>query len=254
MFRGGTARKNRFSPDVFFSTMTGVSMKQIKGVVFDLYGTLYDVHSVAGLCDRYFPGRGREISLLWRQKQLEYTWLRSLMGQYIPFEQATSDALLFVDENMKLGLRADQREALCDEYLRIKLYPEVRSTLQTLRARGLQLAILSNGSVSSIHSVVENSGLMPLFDHLISVEGVKVFKPHAHAYELGEKTLKLHRSELLFVSSNAWDASGAHHFGYSVCWVNRVGNTFDHLGQVPDYIVQSLDALPELAALTRVAT
>jgi 2-haloacid dehalogenase len=234
--------------------MTGVSMNQIKGIVFDLYGTLYDVHSVAGLCDQYFPGHGREISVLWRQKQLEYTWLRSLMGQYIPFEQATSDALLFVDENMKLGLQVKQHEALCDEYLRIKPYPEVRSTLQTLRAQGLQLAILSNGSTNSIQSVVENSGLSPLFDHLISVDEVKVFKPHAHAYGLGEKKLKLHRSELLFVSSNAWDASGAHHFGYSVCWVNRVGNTFDHLGQVPDYIVQSLDTLPDLAARTTTAT
>ena len=223
-------------------------MKQIKGVVFDLYGTLYDVHSVAGLCDQYFPGRGREISVLWRQKQLEYTWLRSLMGQYIPFEQATSDALLFVDGNMKLGLQTDQREALCDEYLRIKPYPEVRSTLQTLRAQELQLAILSNGSVNSIQGVVENSGLTPLFDHLISVDEVKVFKPHAHAYELGEKKLKLHRSELLFVSSNAWDATGARYFGFPTCWINRSGSVFEEMGQTPDWQLGGID---ELLALFR---
>src|SRR5580698_3633389 len=220
-------------------------MRPIKGVIFDLYGTLYDVHSVAGICDGYFPGRGREISMLWRQKQLEYTWLRSLMGQYISFEQATADALVFVSENMKLNLQADQRDILCDEYLKLKPYPEVPAALAALRAQGLPLAILSNGSVNSIDHVVANSGLGHLFDHLISVDEVKVFKPHARAYELGEKTLGLRRAEILFVSSNAWDASGAHHFGYPVCWVNRAGNTFDQLGQVPDQIVQSLAALPD---------
>jgi 2-haloacid dehalogenase len=225
-------------------------MRPIKGVIFDLYGTLYDVHSVAGLCDGYFPGRGRDISVLWRQKQLEYTWLRSLMGQYISFEQATADALLFVSESMKLDLQADQRDILCDEYLKLKPYPEVPATLAALRTQGLPLAILSNGSVNSIHRVVANSGLGHLLDHLISVDEVKVFKPHTRAYELGEKTLSLQRSEILFVSSNAWDASGAHHFGYSVCWVNRAGNTFDQLGQVPDHIVQSLAALPDWIAAT----
>jgi 2-haloacid dehalogenase len=225
-------------------------MRQIKGVIFDLYGTLYDVHSVAGLCDHYFPGRGRDISMLWRQKQLEYTWLRSLMGEYISFEQATADALLFVSENMKLDLQAEQRDILCYEYLQLKPYPEVPATLAALRAQGLPLAILSNGSVNSIHQVVTHSGLEHLFDHLISVDEVKVFKPHTRAYELGEKTLSLKRAEVLFVSSNAWDASGAHHFGYPVCWVNRVGNTFDQLGQTPDHIVPSLAALPDWIVAT----
>jgi 2-haloacid dehalogenase len=227
-------------------------MQPIKGVIFDLYGTLYDVHSVAGLCDSYFPGRGREISMLWRQKQLEYTWLRSLMGEYISFEQATADALIFVSEHLKLELQANQRDTLGDEYLKLKPYPEVPATLATLRAQGLPLAILSNGSVNSIHRVVSNSGLEHAFDHLISVDEVKVFKPHTRAYELGEKTLGLRRDEVLFVSSNAWDASGAHHFGYPVCWVNRVGNTFEQLGQIPNRIVQSLAAIPDwIASVTK---
>src|ERR1700761_8500679 len=143
-------------------------MRPIKGVIFDLYGTLYDVHSVAGLCDGYFPGRGREISLLWRQKQLEYTWLRTLMGQYIPFEQATEEALDYVAAHLKLNLSREAHAELCNEYLRLRPYPEADAALSTLRARGLPLAILSNGSVFSIHSVVEHSRLAHQFDKLIS--------------------------------------------------------------------------------------
>jgi 2-haloacid dehalogenase len=228
-------------------------MKQIKGVVFDLYGTLYDVHSVASLCSQFFPGRGLEISLLWRQKQLEYTWLRSLMGQYVSFEQATEDALVFVSQQLKLDLPADTRAALCNEYLNIKPYPEVPGALDTLRSLGVPLAILSNGSVHSIRSVVGNSGLEQRFDHLISVEEVRVFKPHKLVYELGEKKLGAHRSEIMFISSNAWDASGARHFGYRVCWVNRAGNTFEQLGQTPDHVIRSLAELPDLIKADRAA-
>lgn len=231
-------------------------MKQIKDVVFDLYGTLYDVHSVAGLCSQHFPGQGLEVSILWRQKQLEYTWLRSLMGQYISFEQATEDALVFVSNHLKLDLPINTRVALCNEYLNIKPYPEVAATLEALQALGLPLAILSNGSVHSIRRVVENSGLERHFAHLISVEDVQIFKPHATVYELAEKYLSLDRSEIMFVSSNAWDASGARHFGFQVCWINRSGNTFDELGQHPDHILASLSELPEvmrLAPLERLA-
>ncbi|HEY3600008.1 MAG TPA: haloacid dehalogenase type II [Paraburkholderia sp.] len=219
-------------------------MKQIKGVIFDLYGTLYDVHSVAGLCSRFYPGRGLEISVLWRQKQLEYTWLRSLMDDYVSFEQTTDDALRFVNNHLKLHLTAENHAALCNEYLQIKPYPEVPATLATLESRELPLAILSNGSVHSIQSVVGHSGLKPYFDHLISVEEVQVFKPHALVYQFAETQLGLDRSNILFVSSNAWDASGARHFGYPVCWVNRTGGSFEELGQKPDHVISSLSELP----------
>jgi 2-haloacid dehalogenase len=221
-------------------------MKQIKGIVFDLYGTLYDVHSVAGLCSQFYPGRGLEISMLWRQKQLEYTWLRSLMQRYAPFEQVTDDALGFVSKQLKLNLTAGAREALCNEYLQIKPYPEVPAALAKLRAHGLPLAILSNGSQHSIHSVVSHSGLESQFDYLLSVDEVRVFKPHHAAYELGENRLGIARGDVLFVSSNAWDASGARNFGYTVCWINRTGNTFDELGQRPDRVIAGLDELPVL--------
>ncbi|MFC0396849.1 haloacid dehalogenase type II [Paraburkholderia rhizosphaerae] len=218
-------------------------MKPIKGVVFDLYGTLYDVHSVASLCSQFYPGRGLEISMLWRQKQLEYTWLRSLMGSYAPFEQVTDDALGFVSKQLKLNLTPGAHEALCNEYLQIKPYPEVPGTLAKLRSLGLPLAILSNGSRHSIRSVVNHSDLAPQFDYLLSVDEVSVFKPHHAAYELAEQRMGIARGDLLFVSSNAWDASGARHFGFTVCWVNRSGNTFDELGERPDRVIAGLDEL-----------
>ncbi|QCP52156.1 haloacid dehalogenase type II [Trinickia violacea] len=228
-------------------------MKHIEGIVFDLYGTLYDVHSVAGRCSEYFPGRGLEISLIWRQKQLEYTWLRSLMGHYLSFEEATEHALLYTCKHLKLPLNDEARRTLCDAYLKIQPFPEVHAALAELQSMGLPLAILSNGSVNSIRNVVGHSGLTSRFAHLISVETVEVFKPHPNVYHLAEKAFDLHRSQILFVSSNAWDASGARHFGFPVCWINRTGNTFDELGQTPDHVINSLDQLPRLLKQTHTA-
>ncbi|MFC0401415.1 haloacid dehalogenase type II [Paraburkholderia rhizosphaerae] len=227
-------------------------MKTINAVVFDLYGTLCNVHSVARKCDEHYPGRGLEMSTLWRQKQLEYTWLRSLMNQYVAFERVTEDALNYVGAYLKLDLQNDARAELCEEYLRLQPYPEVDQALGTLRARGVPLAILSNGSAFSIDAVVEHSRLARHFDHLISVESVQVFKPHDLVYTLAEQTMKFARDETLFVSSNSWDACGARKFGYQVCWVNRFGNTFDQLGQEPHYTVSGLQDLPELMSALKV--
>jgi 2-haloacid dehalogenase len=221
-------------------------MKDIKGIVFDLYGTLYDVHSVAARCSEFFPGQGLEISMMWRQKQLEYTWLRSLMGHYLSFEEATEHALLFTCKRLKLELHQSAQRTLCDAYLEIQPFPEVPSALAELQAMGLPLAILSNGSVHSIQSVVSHSGLTSRFAHLISVEKVEVFKPHPKVYHLAEEAFDRQRSQLLFVSSNAWDAAGARHYGFPVCWINRTGNTFEELGQSPDHIIEGLDQLPSL--------
>lgn len=223
-------------------------MRNIKGVVFDLYGTLYDVHSVAEQCEALVPGRGAEISALWRQKQLEYTWLRSLMNRYRPFEAITEDALLHVCKRLSLPLVDSQRAELCDAYLQLKPFSETAPTLLQLNALGLPIAILSNGSVHSISEVVQHSGLEAHFTHLISVERVQVFKPHGSAYELGVDVLGARREELLFVSSNAWDASGAKDFGYNVAWVNRGGTAFDELGVRPDFEISSLIEVPRFAA------
>lgn len=225
-------------------------MSAAQAIVFDLYGTLYDVHSVVQQCDAAYPGRGVDISTMWRQKQLEYTWLRSLMGQYISFEQATHDALVYTCNHLRLDLDETTCAVLCNAYLDLSPYPEVPAALQRLKDMGLPLAILSNGSVFSIDSVVKNSGLQEYFSHLLSVECVRVFKPDPRVYTLACQALDLPAPQILFVSSNAWDASGASHFGFDVCWVNRRDNTFDELGTAPSYVVRGLDEVPELVSST----
>jgi 2-haloacid dehalogenase len=221
-------------------------MNHIKAIAFDLYGTLYDVHSVVARCDQQFPGRGREISTLWRQKQLEYTWLRSLMNRYVTFEQATEDALRFTCRHLGLDLDGEAHKALCDAYLRLQPFPEVLATLHELRRRGLKLAVLSNGSPHSIGAVVGNSGLRAEFDHLLSVDPVRVYKPDDRAYLLAEQAFEVRRSSILFVSSNAWDATGARYFGFPTCWINRSGGVFEEMGQTPDWQLRGLDGLPAL--------
>lgn len=218
-------------------------MDHIKAIAFDLYGTLHDVHSVVARCDEQFPGRGREISAIWRQKQLEYTWLRSLMNRYVTFEQATEDALRFTCRHLRLDLDNEACKALCDAYLRLQPFPEVAGTLRALRQRGLKLAVLSNGSPHSIGAVVGNSGLRAEFDHLLSVDPVRVYKPDDRAYLLAEAAFGLTRSSILFVSSNAWDATGARYFGFPTGWINRSGSVFEEMGQTPDWQLGGLDGL-----------
>src|SRR3546814_135957 len=196
--------------------MKECSMTDTKAIVFDLYGTLYDVHSVVQQCDACYPGQGMQISVMWRQKQLEYTWLRSLMGQYVSFEQTTHDALVFTCNHLKLDLDEATCAQLCNAYLNLSPYPEVPAALQRLKQMGLPLAILSNGSVFSIDSVVQNSGLQECFSQLLSVERVGVFKPDPRVYTLACQALGLPAHQILFVSSNAWDAAGARHFGFKI--------------------------------------
>jgi 2-haloacid dehalogenase len=215
-------------------------------VVFDLYGTLYDVHSVVQQCDATYPGHGARISEIWRQKQLEYTWLRSLMGKYVPFEQVTRDALVYTCRHLNLELDQETCTTLCDAYLNLAPYPEVPATLQQLNDMGLPLAILSNGSAFSIDSVVRNSGLQKHFAQLLSVEPAGVFKPDPRVYTLACQAFGLTPPQILFVSSNPWDAAGARHFSFKVCWVNRRIVTFDELGVAPHAVVSGVDELPGL--------
>ena len=224
-------------------------MNKIQALVFDLYGTLCDVHTVAAACDARFSGRGREISAVWRQKQLEYTWMRSLMGCYENFEKATDDALTFACRQLGLDLSPQVHADLCKAYLRLRAFPEVPAALDELRASGLKLAILSNGSARSIDSVVTHAGIAAKFDELVSVDEVGVFKPDPRVYELAERRLGVPRSSILFVSSNSWDATGASYYGYATCWVNRGNGCFDELGRTPDLQVPHLGAIaPALAA------
>lgn len=223
-------------------------MKKIEAIAFDMYGTLYDVHSVVDACEKQYPGKGKDISVLWRQKQLEYAWLRCLMGQYIKFEEATANALTYACNQMKLDCDEASALRLTEEYLRLKPFPEVRGALRALRERGMRLAILSNGSTETIHDVVHNSGVEGEFEYLISVDAARVYKPHPLAYELGEEAFGISRESILFVSSNPWDVSGAKAFGYKVCWINRYGFAFDELGQTPDFTVPVMGAIVHLLA------
>ncbi len=211
----------------------------IEALVFDAYGTLFDVHSVARRCEAFFPGRGAALSQAWRAKQLEYTWLRSLMGRYKPFSDITRDALAYACEAMGLALTAVQMEALMGEYLMLEPYPDVRGALDALK--GKKLAILSNGSPDMLAPVVKHAGFS--FHAVLSVHPLKIFKPAPEVYELAVRDLQVDKENIGFVSSNCWDALGAKSFGFSVYWINRGGAPVDRLGFTPDRVIASLKDL-----------
>ena len=220
--------------------------REISALVFDAYGTIFDVHSVTRLAESFFPGRGAALSAAWRAKQLEYTWLRSLMGRYEDFNRVTLSALEWTFEH--LGLQPDeaQRRALLDEYRKLATFPEVPAALEALAHRR-PLAILSNGHPDMLNAVVEHNGLKDCFrGGVLSVHAAKVFKPDASVYRLAEERLGVPRALMGFVSSNGWDAAGAKSFGFRAYWVNRAGAPVERLGVRPDATVKNLAELVEL--------
>ena len=220
-------------------------MKNFRGIVFDLYGTLYDVQSVAGICDQAYPGKGAAIAQLWRRKQLEYTWLRSLMERYVNFETVTDDALRFTCAALDLPLEEDMAHVLGEQYLRLEPHPETTGALHRLKDAGIPLGIISNGSHKSIAHVVNHSGMGWAFDELISAEDVQVFKPHPKMYELAERRMGHAREQILYVSANGWDASAASLSGFPVCWINRNLGPFDVLGATPTVATEDLGAMAD---------
>jgi 2-haloacid dehalogenase len=207
-----------------------------EAMVFDAYGTLYDVHSVVARCESCWPGKGMPLSQLWRAKQLEYTWQRSLMQRYAPFSTVTREALAYSCEALGLELSVAQMEGLMAEYLGLAVYPDVRATLEKLDSRR---AILSNGSPDMLQPLVKHSGLR--FDAVISVDEVKAFKPAPQVYALAVKKLNIEKSRIAFVSSNCWDALGAKSYGFRVYWINRAKAPVDRLGFKPDAVLTSLN-------------
>ena len=201
--------------------------------MFDAYGTLYDVHSVVARCESCWPGKGAQLSQLWRTKQLEYTWQRSLMQRYAPFSTVTREALAYACEALGLALSVPQMDGLMSEYLSLALFPDVSRTLSELPGKK---AILSNGSPDMLAPLVENSGLK--FDAVISVDELKVYKPAPAVYALAVQ--KLHTGKIAFVSSNCWDALGAKSYGFEVYWINRAGAPVDRLGFKPDRVLKNL--------------
>jgi len=214
---------------------------RIDALVFDAYGTLFDVHSVVAACDRRFPGRGRELSQAWRAKQLEYTWLRSLMGRYRDFWGVTGDALGWACRSLGLDVPDAVRRELLDAYLRLDLFPEVRGALAALGGR--PLAILSNGSPEMLGAVVRHAGLERTFAAVLSVDAVRTYKPHPSVYELAPARLAVARERIGFVSSNGWDVAGAATFGLVPFWVNRAGAPPEELGQPEARAVRGHDEL-----------
>jgi len=214
---------------------------KLDALVFDAYGTLFDVHSVQRRCEECWPGKGAALSAAWRAKQLEYTWQLSLMRTYRPFSAVTRDALRYACEQMQLPLTAEWEQAVMQEYLHLALFPDVASALTALPGRK---AILSNGSPDMLDPLVKHSGLR--FDAVLSVDELKVFKPAPEVYALAVKRLGVGASRIGFVSSNCWDALGAKAFGFHVFWINRSGAPVDRLGPQPDAILGRLGDLPEV--------
>jgi 2-haloacid dehalogenase len=217
-------------------------MPDPRAFVFDAYGTLFDVHSVMEAARAVTPDP-QALSQLWRQKQLEYTWLRSLMGRYQDFWLVTGQALRFALRRLGITAAESQIEALMSAYLTLSPFPEVPNALRALRGR--PLAILSNGSPRMLESAVRSSGLGAAFDHVLSVDAVGVYKPSPLVYDLAVRAFGLPASEILFVSSNAWDVAGAGAYGFMTCWCNRTNMPADELDVTPDFEVDRLDAILE---------
>jgi 2-haloacid dehalogenase len=213
----------------------------LDALVFDAYGTLYDVHSVAQRCDAFWPGRGAALSQAWRTKQLEYTWLRSLMRRYAPFSQVTRDALTWACASLDLSLDQNNIDSLMGEYRRLAAFPDVPAALAALKGKK---AILSNGSPDMLLPLVAHSELA--FDAVISVDEAKIFKPAPEVYQLAVSRLNVPKERVAFVSSNCWDALGAKSFGFAAYWINRGGMPLDRLGFKPDGVLQTLGDLPEI--------
>ena len=212
-------------------------MATVKAYVFDAYGTLFDVHSVKDSCEELFPGKGAQLTTLWRTKQLEYTWLRSLMGRYEDFGKITRDALVFACGSLALSCSPDQIERLMHAYDNLRPFPDTAKALDTLA--GTPCAILSNGSPEMLRSVVLNAGFESKIRLVLSVDAVKVYKPHPAAYQLAVSGLGVEANEIVFVSANGWDVAGAKAFGFQACWLNRSNAPVELLGVSPDRIIKT---------------
>lgn len=217
----------------------------IRACVFDAYGTVFDLASAVGRCDAIPEGQRAALGGLWRDKQLQYTWLRTLQGRYVDFWQVTGEALDFALDTFGLA-SPDLHATLMDLYRTLVAFPEVKQTLAQLRAAGFVTAILSNGAPAMLESAVAGAGLADLFDAVLSVDAVGVFKTQPRAYQYALDALGLPAEEIVFVSSNGWDAHAASDFGLRVVWCNRQGLRRERLPGAPDREIATLAALPGL--------
>ncbi|TFZ06628.1 haloacid dehalogenase type II [Ramlibacter henchirensis] len=211
-------------------------MEKPRAVLFDAYGTLFDVYGIGALAERLFPGQGQALAVLWRDKQIEYTRLVTTSNDgahYRPFRELTQAALRYACKRLALALTEASEQQLMHQYHELPAFGEAREVLQALRERGVVTGILSNGDPPMLQAAVASAGLGPLLDHVLSVDPLRKYKTHPQAYALGTQATALPAADILFVSCNSWDALAATWFGYRTLWVNRYRLPFEELGTQP---------------------
>jgi len=219
-------------------------MSKVKAVIFDAYGTLFDVNSAAEKCKNQIGDKWEGFANYWRTTQLEYTWLRSLMKRHKDFWKVTEDSL---DKSMKVfNINPNMKEELLSLYKKLSTFPEVNETLKQLKNKKLKLAVLSNGSPDLLKELVNSNNLTEIFDDLFSIEEVKIYKPDNKVYEIPINKYKIKPEEIFFLSSNTWDVSGGGNYGYQSIWVNRNDNIFDNLDYKPNYEIKNLKQLLDI--------
>ena len=216
-------------------------------IAFDAYGTLFDVYSMGQLADELFPGHGQTLSLMWRERQIEYTRLVTMSDPnpngskyYLPFWELTIRSLRYVCKRMELNLSTEYEKKLMNQYAKLTSFEDSMSVLKGIKEKGILTAILSNGSKEMLATVVESNGLNPYLDKVVTIEDVRLFKTAPQTYELLLKAFPVKKEEVLFVSSNAWDALAAKWYGFDVFWVNRLGHPYEEIGEKPNYQGTSL--------------
>lgn len=219
----------------------------VRAVLFDAYGTLFNIYSIVASIETIFPGHGERLAASWRDKQIEYTRLRTLCGRYADFWEVTRDALEFCCEDLKLDLAVEKRQRLMNQYAELPAYLENAAALAKMKAGGLPLGILSNGTPAMLESALKASDLKEFFQQVISIDSVRKFKTAPEAYRLGPEAFGLPAEEILFVSSNGWDVSGATWFGYHTFWLNRASRPVERLGVRPHAIGARMDRVAEYA-------
>ncbi len=219
-------------------------MKNIKAIIFDAYGTLFDVNSAAEKCKDKIGDKWEGFANYWRSTQLEYTWLRSLMKRHKDFWQVTEDSL---DKSMKTyEIDSSMRNELLNLYKNLSPFKEVPEVLKSLKDKNLKLAILSNGTPSLLNELVKSNNLENIFDDIFSIEEVGVYKPDSKVYDIPIKKYNIKKNEVAFLSANTWDISGGGNYGYNSIWVNRKNNTFDNLDYLPKHQIKDLSKLLDI--------
>jgi len=221
---------------------------KIKACVFDAYGTLFDFNSAVDICSKEVGEKSEELSTIWRQKQIQYTWLRSMMDEYVDFWQITGDALDYAMS--AISVKNDKlQNRLMQLYKKLELFPEVSNVLNNVKNGNISTAVLSNGTQEMLFNVIEHSNLSHLIDVVISADEVGVYKPHPKVYQLAVNSLGVNPEEICFMSSNAWDAHGAKSFGFKVIWINRYQLPHEQIPTKPDIIINSLEPISYLLGL-----